>query len=288
MRLGFFTVILIFTIFSCRVNKESDSFLDGLHLLSLEQHIENGFNGNIPLKDEIKFLNKHGEEVTRDSMIERFGLSNLGFDSYANVNDKVEIIIIREAIKGDSINQTLYMEAMKKGPILKDTSFDCSKLNIVLEEVTFSDQKNREKGIEYIDLDIDNRNLRIVLFALEHCVTIGTLLSKNEIESIWLILQHNRTKYAKKYFPLLQEYVESKILDERDLLMMLDRILLDDGEPQLYGTQICKNTSLDKWELCETTDVLNLNERRKEKGFEPIEEYLKNWNIILPEKFFKK
>jgi hypothetical protein len=54
---------------------------------------------------------------------------------------------------------------------------------------------------------------------------------------------------------------------------MKDRILMFDGKPQIYGTQI-KNGKLYKLESPET-----VNERRKAMGMEPIEQYLKRYNI---------
>ena len=48
---------------------------------------------------------------------------------------------------------------------------------------------------------------------------------------------------------------------------------MDEGKPQLYGSQI-KNGKLYKLDSPKT-----VNERRKEMGLEPIEEYLKRFNI---------
>jgi len=55
--------------------------------------------------------------------------------------------------------------------------------------------------------------------------------------------------------------------------LMKDRMLMDEGKPQIYGSQI-KNGKLYKLENPET-----VNERRKEMGLEPIEDYLKYFNI---------
>lgn len=50
-------------------------------------------------------------------------------------------------------------------------------------------------------------------------------------------------------------------------------MLMDEGKPQIYGSQI-KNGKLYKLENPKT-----VNERRKEMGMEPIEDYLKYFNI---------
>jgi len=54
---------------------------------------------------------------------------------------------------------------------------------------------------------------------------------------------------------------------------MKDRILMDEGKPQLYGSQI-KNGKLYTLDSPKT-----VNERRKEMGLQPIEDYLKSFGV---------
>lgn len=93
------------------------------------------------------------------------------------------------------------------------------------------------------------------------------------MDAIWLALQHTDKKYRKKYFPLIEEAVNNGDLSKQKYALMKDRILMDDGQPQLYGSQL-KNGKLFKLEAPE-----KVNERRKEMGMEPLENYLKKFDV---------
>jgi hypothetical protein len=86
-------------------------------------------------------------------------------------------------------------------------------------------------------------------------------------------LQHTNKKYRKKYFPQIEEAVKNGDLSKEQYALMKDRILMDEGKPQIYGSQI-KGDKLYKLENPET-----VNERRKEMGMGTIEDYLGNFNI---------
>jgi hypothetical protein len=53
---------------------------------------------------------------------------------------------------------------------------------------------------------------------------------------------------------------------------------MNEGKPQIYGTQVIGRNG-NELELYELKDPEYVNERRSELGFEPIEDYLMNWNI---------
>lgn len=55
---------------------------------------------------------------------------------------------------------------------------------------------------------------------------------------------------------------------------LYDRIKINNGEKQLYGTQFAKVDPINKIvELAETEDLDNLDNRRREVGMMPIEMY---------------
>ncbi|HMU03577.1 MAG TPA: hypothetical protein PJ990_08145, partial [Saprospiraceae bacterium] len=98
-------------------------------------------------------------------------------------------------------------------------------------------------------------------------------VSRKQLDAIWLALQHTDKKYRKKYFPLIEEAVKKGDLSKQQYALMKDRILMDDGKPQLYGSQI------ENGKLYELESPDSVNERRKVMELEPLEEYLKNFNI---------
>ena len=151
---------------------------------------------------------------------------------------------------------------------------DCSKKRQILSEVYESDQRSR-KSNEFIKYaKEEHRNKELVISIIEKCgmPTLNEVTQK-QMTAIWLVLQHSTYKHMKKYFPQIEEAVKNGDLSKQQYALMKDRILMDEGKPQIYGSQI-KNGKLYKLENPET-----VNERRKEMGMKTIENYLKHFNI---------
>ncbi|PID68027.1 MAG: hypothetical protein CR968_03720 [Flavobacteriia bacterium] len=151
---------------------------------------------------------------------------------------------------------------------------DCSKKQQILSEVYESDQRIRKANDLIKYAKEDHRNQELVISIIEKCgmPTLNEVTQK-QMNAIWLGLQHTTKKYRKKYFPLVEKAVENGDLSKQQYALMKDRILMDEGKPQIYGSQI-KNGKLYKLANPET-----VNERRKKMGMKPIEDYLKYFNI---------
>ncbi len=151
---------------------------------------------------------------------------------------------------------------------------DCNKKGEILDSVYQSDQRIRLSNELFEHAKEDHRNQELVISIIEKCgITSLKELSRIHQSAIWLGLQHSNNKYRKKYFPLIEEAVNNGDLSKQQYALMKDRILMDDGKHQLYGSQI-ENGKLYKLEAPES-----VNERRKEMEMEPLEEYLKKFNI---------
>ena len=151
---------------------------------------------------------------------------------------------------------------------------DCSKKREILSEVLESDQRIRKSNELIKYAKEDHRNQELVISIIEKC-GMPTLneVSQKHMNAIWLGLQHTTAKYRKKYFPKIEQAVKNGDLSKEQYALMKDRILMDEGKPQIYGSQI-KDNKLYKLENPET-----VNERRKEMGMGTIEDYLRNFNI---------
>ena len=60
---------------------------------------------------------------------------------------------------------------------------------------------------------------------------------------------------------------------------MEDRMLMDKGEKQKYGSQLRMDNESGEWELWPIEDPEKVNNRRAEVGLEPIEEYVRHFGI---------
>ena len=97
--------------------------------------------------------------------------------------------------------------------------------------------------------------------------------------TLFLVIQHSDQVTQEKYLPLMREAVKNKKASGADLALLEDRILLDQGKKQIYGSQITKDNRTGKYMLSPIEDEINVNKRRAEVGLEPIEEYVKHWDI---------
>ncbi|MBK7652696.1 MAG: hypothetical protein IPJ20_20795 [Flammeovirgaceae bacterium] len=149
---------------------------------------------------------------------------------------------------------------------------DCANVNRILQDAYKVDQNLRSGSYDLIE---DRRNQSKVISLIESCgFPLKDNVGEEGITSVFLIIQHSTRLVRQKYYPWLKT-----ILDAKDAALMEDRMLLENGERQKYGTQIIYNSRINKYQLRAVEDVKNLNKRRFEVGLEPIEEYVKIWGI---------
>ena len=153
---------------------------------------------------------------------------------------------------------------------------DCSKKVQILSEVLESDQRIRRSNDFIKYAKEDHRNQELVISIIEKC-GMPTLkeVDQKQMDAIWLGLQHSTKEIRKKYFPQVEKAVKNGDIPKQEYALMKDRMLMDEGKPQIYGSQI-ENGKLYKLENPKT-----VNERRKEMGMESIEDYLKRFNLTF-------
>lgn len=99
------------------------------------------------------------------------------------------------------------------------------------------------------------------------------LVGKKASILAWLLIQHADfdLKFQKYCLRLMiKEAKRGSVLWE-NVAYLTDRVLVNSGKPQLYGTQFYENKAKLIPRLIKNVD--NLNERRKEMGLEPFELY---------------
>ena len=135
----------------------------------------------------------------------------------------------------------------------------------------------KEEAIEYaLKLDeTDSTNLASVSRILD---TYGwpSGLSDEANQAIFLVIDHSDLKIMNKYIGLFRDAVEKGYLSMNDLVTMEDRMLMNAGKPQKYGTQAYSlvedgKTVIYIWPV---EDPDKLDALRKSVGLIPIESYL--------------
>lgn len=101
----------------------------------------------------------------------------------------------------------------------------------------------------------------------------------------FFVMQHADIKYQQKYLPLFEQAGKDKEMDWKNVVYMIDRVRLENGQKQLYGTQIqpvkdsVTGYLTDKAVIAPIEDEVNVNERRAKVGLGTIEQEAKEFGI---------
>lgn len=183
-----------------------------------------------------------------------------------------------------------------------------NKLKSELDEILFYDQKPRElieqsissserdsilkklnisgeaffKHPWKIVSDFDSINLTKIDKIIQKYGYPGkSLVGEKTNEAAWFVIQHSNS--IKKYFPLIRKAGKNNEIPMTLVAMMKDRMLMEDGKEQEYGTQIYGEHSSNEKYFEYVWPIRNpkkVNKRRKSVGFkESIEEYVKYFDL---------
>lgn len=157
---------------------------------------------------------------------------------------------------------------------------DCDKQDSLLQVVYKRDQKVRASKVDFRELiESDYQNLEIVTSIIEKCgIPTSEDISKKHFVAMWSALQHSpQNKYRKEYLDEMKVmHLDGNITNEQ-MALFEDKILIDDRRPQKYGTQISRG------KLYKVDNMDSVKVRRENLGLEPLEAYLKKFDISLDE-----
>lgn len=93
-------------------------------------------------------------------------------------------------------------------------------------------------------------------------------------QAAFLVLQHSPLHaFQKAMLPVLEGLVEQGAVPRADAAMLIDRVLMHEGQAQRYGTQFTMKEG--RWVLHPVEDPAGLEERRKAVGLPTMEEYMR-------------
>lgn len=169
----------------------------------------------------------------------------------------------------------------------------CNQYNRILEDVYDNDQAAREwtKGMSSLSADeiVEYTTEMERVDSLNQATVFGILdkegwpyhLSEKANRAIWIVIDHSDLAYRSKYLGLVKEKAEEGVLDKTDYAILNDRVRMEEGKPQIYGTQIkMAATIVDDdiaMQLClwPVKNPAALDSLRSTVGLSPIKEYLK-------------
>lgn len=84
--------------------------------------------------------------------------------------------------------------------------------------------------------------------------------------TFFLVIQHSDIGIQKRILPIIMDEAKNGNADWKDYAYLKDRVLINEGRKQLYGTQYYYDNSTGKYELFPVEDPDNLLDRRREVG----------------------
>lgn len=101
------------------------------------------------------------------------------------------------------------------------------------------------------------------------------LVGRDGAEAAFLLVQHADHAFQKEMLPLVEKAYRGGGLSGQSYALLLDRVLVGEGKPQVYGTQAKR---FEEWKGQEPVlepieDEANVDKRRAEVGLPPLSEY---------------
>jgi len=194
----------------------------------------------------------------------------------------------------------------KKG---QESQKDSAELNVVLakklDSIYDEDQRYRRQmgeiskkyGWESTEMaelwrvagKADAANLEQVTTILDKYGWLGPkAVGEKGNSALFLVIQHADDKTQNKYLPIMKAAFKRGDAKGSQLALLIDRVALSNGQKQVYGSQVQRDPKTDKYQLFAMEDPAHVNERRAKMGLGPIEDYLKQWEIVWDVEAFKK
>jgi hypothetical protein len=124
-------------------------------------------------------------------------------------------------------------------------------------------------------LEVDSRHLgRLKEIVDQHAWPGKSLVGEDGANAAWLLVQHatQDPKFMKHCRSLMKRAVDTGEASPTDYAYLVDRVRLQDGKPQLYGTQFVQD-SQGRLTLQPLKDPEEVDERRRKMGLMPLAQY---------------
>jgi hypothetical protein len=126
----------------------------------------------------------------------------------------------------------------------------------------------------------DSINLEIVTHIIDTYGWIGPdSIGPAGSTTLWVVIQHSDLDIQQKYLPIMRDAVRQGRARPADLAYLEDRVALQLGKKQTYGTQFQLDKKTNKYVLAPIDDEPNVDKRRAAAGLNSLEAYAKDAGI---------
>ncbi len=177
--------------------------------------------------------------------------------------------------------------ALTSGIFAQDAT---ARLRAELERIHDLDQNDRHNASGFIGAQKDSVVAHMVLTDPLNLVRVTAILDSagwlgedvlghKANQALFLVLQHAdaQPKVQEAYLPMMREAVEQGKARASELAMFEDRVAVNNGRPQIYGSQIGWKDG--KGFVKPMVDEEHVNERRAAVGLEPLEKYTERFGF---------
>jgi hypothetical protein len=95
----------------------------------------------------------------------------------------------------------------------------------------------------------------------------------------FLVVQHGDLETQKRFLPALRLRVDEGEAQASHWALLLDRVRMREGLPQVYGSQVVWSEADSRLQLHPVEDPTRVDARRAEVGLPPLAEYLRQFGI---------
>ncbi len=180
-------------------------------------------------------------------------------------------------------------------PILSFGQVD-STISKIIDSLEFEDQKWRILLRQINNKEIDSLSSEFVGQQIKltdslNFIQIHALFNKHgylgydkmgleSSHNFWLLVQHAdmHPDFQERVLTVMKIEADKDNSSLTDYAYLLDRVKVNTGQAQIYGTQMTLNSAKTSYEPKAVIDPDNLNDRRKQVGLNSIEEYIETMN----------
>lgn len=159
-----------------------------------------------------------------------------------------------------------------------------------LERIHEADQHDRHTITTFIGAQRDSVAAHMAWQDSVHLVRVRTIIDSagwlgpaevgtQASQALWLVLQHADAQPAVQaaYLPVMREAVAAGKAQANDLALLEDRVAVNHGRPQIYGSQVYTKDGRNTFRPI--ADEEHVNERRAAVGLEPLEAYAERFGF---------
>jgi len=222
------------------------------------------------LRNEIRLRNEDDKRIVKE---------RTDFNYY-NLENYIEFI---KFFEDDPNMQKRMIEYAQNNSAFEIENVDCSQIWEILARAYHEDQAvrsgDRSKGSMG---EVDRTNMIQFVSIVEKCGFDAIKEQGTEtVNNAWFIVQHGHKQLREKYVDDFMECTEEGLLEFKTMALMIDRMLVDNDKPQIYGSQFGYAAKTGKQVMSPIEDMDRMIHLRDSLGLMPIEAYAEKLGGVI-------